>query len=85
MITITKARRTKKKISFEEAFTRLEEITSTLEQGNLSLEAAIKIFGEGKELLGYCEELLGEAQEALKIIDLNDSEHAVSGDEEEKE
>lgn len=67
------ARQSKKKLSFEEAFERLEELTTTLEQGNLSLEATLAAFKEGKELLKYCEELLGEAEETLKVIDLSNA------------
>ncbi|NLG86811.1 MAG: exodeoxyribonuclease VII small subunit [Firmicutes bacterium] len=80
---MAKARRTKKRLSFEEAFERLEELTSFLEQGNLDLEETIKAFSEGKELLRYCEELLGEAEESLKIIDLNTGQE-VDAEEEEK-
>jgi exodeoxyribonuclease VII small subunit len=83
MRAMAKARRTKKRLSFEEAFERLEELTSFLEQGNLDLEETIKAFSEGKELLRYCEELLGEAEESLKIIDLNTGQE-VDAEEEEK-
>ena len=81
---MAKAGRTRKKLSYEEAFERLEELTSALEQGDLALEETIKAFNEGKELLKYCEELLGEAEENLKIIDLNTGQEANAEGEEDK-
>lgn len=68
---MAKSKDIKKKLSYEDAFERLEELTASLEQGNLSLEATLKAFKEGKELLRYCEELLGEAEETLKVLDIN--------------
>jgi exodeoxyribonuclease VII small subunit len=41
-------------ISFEEAFTRLEETVRRLEAGNLSLEESIALFEEGTRLAQVC-------------------------------
>ena len=72
-------------LSFEEALERLEELTAALEQGNLSLEATLTAFKEGKELLKYCEGLLGEAEETLKVMDFNSLSPGPESDWEEEE
>lgn len=60
------------KMTFEEAFAKLEEITAVLEKGNLGLEATIKAFEEGRGLLDYCEKLLGNAEKALELMYLQE-------------
>ena len=63
--------------TFDGRLARLEEIVSTLEEGDLELEAAIGRYKEGVSLLKGCrdlltsyraqvEELTGEAQESLR-------------------
>ena len=67
-------------VSFDSRLGRLEEIVSTLEEGDLELEAAIGRYKEGVSLLKGCrdllssyrsqvEELTGEAQETLRPYD----------------
>ena len=55
-------------LSFEEALSRLEQITQSLEQGGLKLEEAIALFEEGMELARVCHQRLSEAE--LKLSDL---------------
>lgn len=66
--------------TFDGRLSRLEEIVSTLEEGDLELEAAIGRYKEGVTLLKGCrdllasyraqvEELTGEAQESLRHYD----------------
>lgn len=59
-----------KKMSFESAIERLEEITSALEQGTASLSESLKLYEEGVKLSSYCEKELKKAEQ--KIIDLSD-------------
>lgn len=54
--------------SFEQSIHRLEEIVKQMEQGNVSLEDALKLFEEGTGLVGQCGKLLDEAE--LKIVRL---------------
>lgn len=49
-------------ISFEQAMTRLEEITVLIENGNISLDESVKLYEEGVKLTGICETLLDNAQ-----------------------
>ena len=54
----------KKKLKFEEAIRRLEEIISQLSDGT-TLDESLKLYTEGAELIRQCNEQLEAAQ--LKI------------------
>ncbi len=47
---------------FEGAMTRLEEIVTALESGDLSLEESIALYTEGVEIAGVCNRKLAEAE-----------------------
>lgn len=47
-----------KDFSLEEAFKRLEQIASALEEGNLSLMEALEKYEAGMKLAGVCEQHL---------------------------
>jgi exodeoxyribonuclease VII small subunit len=49
-------------LSFDEAFTALEQVVAELERGDLGLEASIDRFERGMQLARHCRELLGKAQ-----------------------
>ena len=53
------------KLTFEQAMTRLEEITACLEDSKTSLDEAMKLYEEGMRLSAFCNEKLNEAE--LKI------------------
>jgi exodeoxyribonuclease VII small subunit len=57
---------------FEKNFKRLEEIVSILERGNISLDEAIKLYEEGKELAKMCQKKLNEIEKKIEIIEKND-------------
>jgi exodeoxyribonuclease VII small subunit len=48
--------------TFEAKLTRLEDIVKVLESPQVTLEASVKLFREGKDLAGECEQLLKEAE-----------------------
>jgi exodeoxyribonuclease VII small subunit len=50
------------KLSFEEAFERLETTVRRLDDGELTLEEAITLYEEGMRLAGYCNEALDAAE-----------------------
>ncbi len=56
------------KKTFEEAIYRLEEITRNLEDGELSLDDALKKFDEGVKLAEFCNKKLDEAQGKVDIL-----------------
>lgn len=51
-----------KKMTYEEAVTKLEDIVSNLESGELSLEESIKCFEEGTKLAAFCSDILKKAE-----------------------
>ena len=53
----------KKNVSFEEAMTMLEDAVSKLENGNLTLDAAIGTFEEAIGLIKVCNKKLSEAEQ----------------------
>lgn len=54
--------------SFEKSLDRLEEIVKSLEEGNVPLEKALKLFQEGTGLVENCEQLLNKAE--LEVVKL---------------
>lgn len=58
----------KKILTIEEAMARIEVIVRQLEEGNLPLEEAIKIFSEGMNLIDWCQKKLDEVQAKVQKI-----------------
>lgn len=58
----------RKKLSFEESMTRLEQIVRSMERGDVALEESLKLFQDGTELVKDCQKLLEEAQLQVKKI-----------------
>ena len=63
-----------KKMNFEEAMTRLEEITSMLESGNYKLDESLALFEEGTALIKHCNKLLDRAEQKIKILTVEEGE-----------
>ena len=61
---------------FEDAYRRLEDTVSRLEQGELSLTDAERLYREGMELAGRCQELLTETE--LRITQIGDGRAAAA-------
>ncbi len=57
-----------KKMTFEEALSRLEEIVSQLESGEITLDKSIAAFEEGQKLVKFCLEKLNEAETKVKKL-----------------
>jgi len=69
-----------KKMDFESAMARLEEIVKTLERGESSLEESLTLFEEGTGLIKACGKLLDEAeQKVVKLQKGPDGEPVESG------
>ena len=58
---------------FETALKRLEEIVKKLENGELSLDAALQLFEEGIKLSRFCHTKLEEAERRVEILVKNSS------------
>ncbi len=61
------------KISFEEAFQKLEEIAQKLEIGDLSLEDSLKLYEEGIRYSRICLKLLNEAKRKIEVVNISDN------------
>jgi len=57
-----------KKPDFENSLARLEEIVGKLENANLSLDEAMKLFEEGVQLSRDCQTYLGQAEGKVEIL-----------------
>ena len=64
----------KKKLDYEQAMTRLEEIVGLLESGELPLEESMKLFEEGTKLSQACYEILKNAEQKLTTVSAADGE-----------
>ena len=67
---------TKMELSYEEAYSRLEEILGRLENSNPSLDESLELYEEGIKMYKYCNEVLSKAQ--LRIKKYNENEEEVS-------
>ncbi len=57
-----------KKITFEDAFRRLEEIAQSLETGDVSLDESMKLYEEGMELIDFCGKKLDTAETTIRKL-----------------
>ncbi len=55
-------------LKFETALTRLEETVKSLEDGELPLEEALKVFEEGIRLSKSCMKTLAEAEKKVEVL-----------------
>jgi len=62
-----------KEISFEEALNKLEEVVRQLEQGDLSLEEALRCFQTGINLARVCNQKLQVAENQVEVLLQQDS------------
>ena len=57
-----------KKVTFEQAMARLEEIVKQLEQGDAPLEDALVLFEEGTRLMKKCTTQLDKAEQKVSKL-----------------
>ncbi|OFZ14496.1 MAG: exodeoxyribonuclease VII small subunit [Bdellovibrionales bacterium RBG_16_40_8] len=68
-------------MDFEKKLSRLEEIVTKIEGGNLSLEESLKLFEEGVKNSRECQKHLTEAEEKVKVLlKISDDGSAVTKD-----
>jgi exodeoxyribonuclease VII small subunit len=58
----------KKKITFEEAMSELEDKVRGLESGNMTLEESLKAFTEAMSLLNVCNSKLDDAKQQVRVL-----------------
>jgi exodeoxyribonuclease VII small subunit len=70
----------KSETSFEQNLERLEELVNKLEQGDLPLEDAIKLFKEGVRLSRACSEKLAAVEvEVRELVTATEKPEAENG------
>ena len=57
-----------KSLDFEQSLQRLDQIVKRMEEGNVPLAEAMKLFEEGTSLSAHCTKLLDEAE--LRVVEL---------------
>jgi exodeoxyribonuclease VII small subunit len=57
-----------KKIKFEEALKKLEQITEEIERGEIDLEASISKYEEGMKLVAQCRQMLADAEVRIQKL-----------------
>ena len=60
-------------LKFEDCLSRLEQIVSQLEAGNLSLDESLKVFEEGIGLARHCAKYLADAERRIEILAKDDT------------
>ena len=54
--------------SFEDTLSKLENIVSSLEKGDLPLDKSLKMFESGIEMYNECKDFLENAQSKIKVL-----------------
>jgi exodeoxyribonuclease VII small subunit len=54
--------------TYEQAVARLEQIVDEMNSGNLPLDAALKLYEEGDQLLRFCSNALSQAQNKIEVL-----------------
>ena len=65
------AKKSKKKIPFEEAIEQLETIITTMEEEQLPLESLLNHYETGNELLLHCQSLINSARQRIEVVQMN--------------
>ena len=60
-----------KKMTFEKALERLEEIVAKLESGEAPLDESLKLFEEGAKLTAQCSAMLDKAEQKVTLLENN--------------
>ena len=58
----------KKKMTFETALSRLEEIVGKMESGSAMLDESLSLYEEAIGLIQFCSKALDDAEQKVKIL-----------------
>ncbi|MDN5788995.1 exodeoxyribonuclease VII small subunit [Pseudorhodobacter sp.] len=61
-------------MTFEEAMSALEQVVSSLERGEVPLEASISLYERGSALKAHCAAKLAKAEERVELIRAKDGQ-----------
>ena len=57
-----------KPLNFEKSLHELEQIVTSLEKGELSLDQSLKLFEKGVQLTQKCQKNLTEAEQKIEVL-----------------
>ena len=57
-----------KKLTFEQALKRLDEIVSSLDNGTAELDKSLDLFEEGVKLVKFCQKSLDDAEKKVNLV-----------------
>lgn len=63
-----------KKLTFEQALKRLDEIVSSLDNGTAELDKSLDLFEEGVKLVKFCQKSLDDAERKVNLVKLGKDE-----------
>lgn len=69
----------KPEVSFEEAFTRLEQILERMNSGSVSLDESLKLYEEADKLISNCSKRLNDAERKIETLIKNRNGELVLG------
>lgn len=69
-----------KALSYEAAFSRLEEILERLNTATVSLDESIKLYEEADQLIAACNKRLNEAERKIEVLVKNRNGELTLGD-----
>lgn len=69
-------------LSFEAAFSRLEEILERLNGGTISLDDSLKLYEEADQLLAICNKRLNDAERKIETLVKNRNGEVMLGNDE---
>lgn len=69
----------KQELSFEDAFTRLEQILEKMNSGAVGLDESLKLYEEADKLIATCGKRLNDAERKIEILVKNRSGELVLG------
>jgi exodeoxyribonuclease VII small subunit len=63
--------RSLKRLKFEEAMDRLDEIVAAMESGEIGVEESITRYEEAMELANHCRQILAQAEQRIQKIQID--------------
>ncbi len=71
---------TDRKLTFEQALEKLEQIVSEIEAGEVPLEESIEKYAEGIELIKQCRKTLSAAEQKIQTLSKDQDDLQVDGE-----
>jgi len=68
-----------KKLTFEQAIAKLEQIVSRIEQGEVPLEESIDMYAQGMRLIRQCRGILEGAEKKIRLLSEDQSQGLKAG------